>query len=352
MTLGVHSTIPGSDVMGPNPFRPSSYGLSDMLMITFLDFIANSKIVTIKSIHPSLTIPVSTSVSQILDCIQANPNKLEFHLQLFLFPYAVLCAMPTAVLYKIRRRNRNAAQRDYTAARLSAWVSNKYQVMGELLSHPEAPVYPVQAAFGFRPPHSVLSNLRRAEKLVREDGQFGKAVKTLQSKGLAPINEETKRLLQQEKHPAAPPPPQIPLSSSSSRESAPPGLIGFTVSAKQVLKQLQSFPKGTACGKSGWRVVHYIHLFTVQRFSLAFTSLVNIFLMGLCDPSVSAQLYVSGNLIPLLKKDVDVRNIRPIVVGEVFRRLVSKLCTKQVAKDASAFLQPLQFGVGIRSPMA
>ena len=28
-------------------------------------------------------------------------------------------------------------------------------------------------------------------------------------------------------------------------------------------------------------------------------------------------------------------------------RLVSKLCTKQVAKDASAFLQPLQFGVDI-----
>jgi hypothetical protein len=67
-------------------------------------------------------------------------------------------------------------------------------------------VYPVQAAFVFRPPHSVLSNVRRAEKLVREDGQFGKAVKTLQSKGLAPINEDTKRLLQ-EKHPAAPPPP-------------------------------------------------------------------------------------------------------------------------------------------------
>jgi hypothetical protein len=69
--------------------------------------------------------------------------------------------------------------------------------------------------------------------------------------------------------------------------------------------------------------------------------------MGVCDPTVSAQLYVSGNLIPLLKKDADVRNIRPIVVGEVFRRLVSKLCTKQVAKDASTFLQPLQFGVGI-----
>eukprot|EP01036_Dinobryon_divergens_P033834 gene33833-43717_t len=138
----------------------------------------------------------------------------------------------------------------------------------------------------------------------------------------------------------------IPLSSVSSREeSAPPsGLVGFTVSAKQVLKQLQSFPKGTACGRSGWRVAHYTLLFSVQRFSLAFTSLVNLFLMGLCDPSVSAQLYVSGNLIPLLKKDADVRNIRPIVVGEVFRRLVSKLCTKQVAKDASAFLQPLQFG--------
>eukprot|EP01036_Dinobryon_divergens_P036572 gene36572-47649_t len=60
-TLGVHPIFPESDIMDPNPFRPPSYGLSDMLMITFLDFIANAKIVTIKSIHPSLTVSVSTS---------------------------------------------------------------------------------------------------------------------------------------------------------------------------------------------------------------------------------------------------------------------------------------------------
>ena len=72
-----------------------------------------------------------------------------------------------------------------------------------------------------------------------------------------------------------------------------------------------------------------------------------MFLTGVCDPQISAQLYVQGNLIPLLKIDADVRNIRPIVMGEVFRRLVSKLCTNKVAAAASAFLQPFQFGVGI-----
>eukprot|EP01036_Dinobryon_divergens_P030036 gene30036-39227_t len=241
-----------SDVKVPSSFRPSAYGLSDMLMISFLDFIAKSKIVTIKSIHPSLAIPVSTSVSQILDCIQATPNNLEFHLPLFLFPYAVLCAIPTAVLYKIWRRNRNAAQRDYTAARLSAWVSNKYHVMGELLSHPDAPVYPVQAAFVFRPLHSVLSNIRRAEKLVREDGQYGVEIVAVFSEGLA------------------------------------------------------------------------------------FTSLVNIFLVGLCDPSVSAQLYVSGNLIPQLKKDAD---------GKYFIGSFPSYVRNKWRKMRLPSL-PLQFGVG------
>ena len=138
----------------------------------------------------------------------------------------------------------------------------------------------------------------------------------------------------------------LPLSATSSKGKRD-GRLGFTVSAQQVLKQLQSFSKGSACGKSGWRVTHYIQLFSVHRFSVAFTSLINTFLSGVCDPAISAQLYVQGNLIPLLKKDADVRNIRPIVVGEVFRRLISKLCTKEIAKKASDFLQPFQLGVGV-----
>jgi hypothetical protein len=50
-------------------------------------------------------------------------------------------------------------------------------------------------------------------------------------------------------------------------------------------------------------------------------------------------------LVPLIKKD---GGIRPIVVGEVIRRLISKLCVAAVFHDARDYLQPLQLGVGER----
>ena len=54
---------------------------------------------------------------------------------------------------------------------------------------------------------------------------------------------------------------------------------------------------------------------------------------------------VSGKLVPLLKKD---GGIRPVVVGEVFRRLLSKLCVANVHLSSLQYLQPLQLGVGLK----
>ena len=61
-------------------------------------------------------------------------------------------------------------------------------------------------------------------------------------------------------------------------------------------------------------------------------------------PQPIAQLLVSGNLVPLLKKD---GNVRPVVVGEVLRRLVSKICVAKAYETAAEYLQPLQVGVGV-----
>jgi hypothetical protein len=58
-------------------------------------------------------------------------------------------------------------------------------------------------------------------------------------------------------------------------------------------------------------------------------------------------LFISGNLIPLLKKDGDPTNLRPIVVGETFRRLISKICVSFIKDTARTFLQPYQYGVGV-----
>ena len=55
----------------------------------------------------------------------------------------------------------------------------------------------------------------------------------------------------------------------------------------------------------------------------------------------------SGRLIPLNKKD---QGIRPVVVGEFFRSLVSKLALKEVEGQLLA-LQPAQIGVGGKGPV-
>ena len=57
---------------------------------------------------------------------------------------------------------------------------------------------------------------------------------------------------------------------------------------------------------------------------------------------------VWGKLLPLLKKD---GCIRPVVVGEGFRRLLSKLCAANVNMFPLQCLQPLQLGVGIKGGM-
>ncbi|GKD95488.1 hypothetical protein Tco_1379385 [Tanacetum coccineum] len=54
----------------------------------------------------------------------------------------------------------------------------------------------------------------------------------------------------------------------------------------------------------------------------------------------------SAPLTPLLKPD---NGIRPIVVGAIWRRLVSKVAMRGVRKEMSKYLGDFQFGVGVPS---
>jgi hypothetical protein len=177
-------------------------------------------------------------------------------------------------------------------------------------------------------------NIKRAEKLVRFDGQYGKAVTALHSNGIAPFTPETLRSLR-EKHPFSP----VPTVCSDSSL-----FKGFHSTGQKILSALQSFPKGSGCSRSGWRVLHFIELFQYQSFASGLTNLINFFLTGNV-PSEISSIMVSGTLVPVLKKD---GGIRPIVVGEVIRRLVSKICVSEVSFDAMKYLQPLQLGVGVQ----
>lgn len=53
---------------------------------------------------------------------------------------------------------------------------------------------------------------------------------------------------------------------------------------------------------------------------------------------------MSAPLTPLIKPD---NGIRPIAVGTIWRRLVSKVAMKGVGKDMVKYLNDFQFGVGV-----
>jgi hypothetical protein len=132
-----------------------------------------------------------------------------------------------------------------------------------------------------------------------------------------------------------------PLNNTPDHPTAP-----LSTTIKHVLAQLRSFPKGSACGRSGWRAIHLLQLSHHHAFLSNLTAIINLYLSG-SVPALLSPFIVSGVLIPLQKKDGDPLNLRPIVVGEVFRRLISKLCIASIPTIVlHQLLHPYQLGVG------
>nr|GEX54631.1 hypothetical protein [Tanacetum cinerariifolium] len=73
------------------------------------------------------------------------------------------------------------------------------------------------------------------------------------------------------------------------------------------------------------------------------TKVVNLFLDGKC-PNVLGEYIASAPLTPLVKLG---GGIRPIVVGTVWRQLVSKVSAVMIGKFMCGYLDDLQFGVGV-----
>ncbi|MFS8001403.1 hypothetical protein Hanom_Chr13g01190001 [Helianthus anomalus] len=181
-------------------------------------------------------------------------------------------------------------------------------------------------------------NIKQCLRKVR-DGHFTAAVKVLCSSGVAPLGDSTLKALI-DKHPVVSPP------SLPSNPLAQPTLV---VDGDCVLKCIRSFPKGTSCGRDGMRAQHLLDAIggegsvTSSGLLTSITEVVNLWLGGSC-PMVLAEFVASAPLTPLLKPD---KGIRPIAVGGIWRRLVSKVAMKKVGKEMAQYLGDYQFGVGM-----
>ena len=134
----------------------------------------------------------------------------------------------------------------------------------------------------------------------------------------------------------------------SEEPSAPP--LQFT--SDQVIQAVKSFQAGTAPGPSGLRAQHLKDLTSGRNMAphiaanviKALTKVVNLFASGKAA-SGAAEYCAGANLFAANKKD---GGIRPIAVGDLMRRLVSKCFAYSLSDKAAELFAPLQLGTGVR----
>jgi len=172
------------------------------------------------------------------------------------------------------------------------------------------------------------------------EGRYSNALQSLSSQGIAGFDDDSayKDLLA--RHPSSPCP-------DSGAKSTVPAL---TVDESMVLTCLRAFPKGTSPGASKLRAQHLLDAITgttapaSRDCLLSLTCLMNHLLSGNAPPCL-APWVCGAPLTALLKKG---GGVRPIAVGEVIRRLTSRLCCLAVRPSLPGVFIPYgQVGVGI-----
>ncbi|GKD66850.1 hypothetical protein Tco_1308958, partial [Tanacetum coccineum] len=162
------------------------------------------------------------------------------------------------------------------------------------------------------------------------DEHFTAAVKVLSSFSVAPYSDDTIKALEA-KHPY-----KSPSSMPNITFSEPP----LVAEIDSVFGYIKSFLQGSLCGRDGLRTQHILDALceegsaTAMNILKVITSVINSWLAGRCLP-ILAEFVASILLTPLLKPD---NGIRPILVGTIWRHLVSKVAMKDVGKEMSKSL--------------
>ncbi|KAK1422142.1 hypothetical protein QVD17_25051 [Tagetes erecta] len=327
----------------PKPFVQREVPLGGIAVDqALLDRVFSLPITTVKSIPHSCRMAFAQALDVALGKVVARPESIEPWVRLLLLPRCTLRVFRPSNRQERRSGNRKSLQCQSIQRSLAAWGSS--DGFAELISSLFAQTSGATSCrdeLGLGSDSSkVSSNVKQCLRKVA-DGHFTAAVKVLCSSGVAPFDKNTVKALVA-KHPTRPP-PTMPVSLLSE-----PALV---VDADSVLSCIKSFPKGTSCGRDGLRAQHILDAFCGEGSAIAggllkgISGVVNLCLGGRC-PVTLAEFVASAPLTPLLKPD---NGIRPIAVGAIWRRLVSKVAMRGVGKEMTKYLGDYQFGVGVPS---
>ena len=114
-----------------------------------------------------------------------------------------------------------------------------------------------------------------------------------------------------------------------------------STSPKHFFSTVRRYPRGSSPGPSGWRFEHIRLLLDNLITCDGMFSACSAIAEGSLPPSI-ADLLSAARLIALPKSSGDVR---PISIGEVFRRVTAKTICLQLKENFSTYFTPIQHGV-------
>ena len=241
--------------------------------------------------------------------------------ELLMLAQCVLCAP----LRGGRRHKRAAAA--FTLDRMQRWQEGERMALWD-----SRPVHARRRANSPTP-----EERRELATALGREGFDKKACAALLSQGLCPHDAETASALQT-LHPASSPPSDRPLQSLPLAPDIAPELVA---------RSLRAFPAETAPGPTGLRVQHLRDACTAgsrESFLTQLAAVVQLLAQGRA-PSFVAPVLAGAGLVALPKPS---GGVRPIAVGEIFRRLTGKCLMALVQQEARTHFWPAQVGVAVK----
>ncbi|XP_026456101.1 uncharacterized protein LOC113357055 isoform X2 [Papaver somniferum] len=333
LSSSMASTIVGNVQSGDRALPSVS---SELLNIVF-----QANIPIVSSIPPKCRLHFARVFKTVLQKVIALPNDLASWIHLLLFPICTLHSYTPQSSQEEKASNRKNLQVQSINLSLSQWdetngcmrlvekLLEEHGLRQKLLDESKRPQLENQDS----------TNLRLCRNKLRH-GLYAAVIRTLTSSGVALDNEGTLNELRS-MHPTAAP-PRI--------SSTPVGHEAMKASTDLVVGRLKSFPKGTSCGWDGFRAQHFLDALSGSAAAISedliasITDVVNLWLSGSCPPALG-EFVASAPLTPLVKPGGD---LRPIAIGTIWRRMVSKCVATHVGKEINAYLGDFQFGVGAK----
>ena len=318
--------VPPPQLIPPStpPHPPLSHPI-----LPSLDLVLSTHIPTLSHIPRACRDSCCFSLSLIHNNIANDPSPFHWSL-LLIFAKCVL-----AVPIRGGRNSRNLVS--IISDRIKRWSQGEYVSLWSEATANQVKLKRRQQRQNPDPTQQDF-NAKRAEAKGRS-GQYRNALQALSSDGLAGDSDSVLQELTR-KHPQGSPPtlPDGPCPA------APP------IPSDSVRSAVLSFNTDTAPGPTGFRANYLKDLFASpnpnqrQRLFSSLTNIVNKMNQGNVPSEIRPFLF-AATLHAATKKQ---GGVRPIAIGDVYCRLVSKCLASLVAEEAVFAFCPFQLGIKVR----